>query len=87
MKVNKIHQELKELYKGKSDVFDTLGIQFNIDDEKTRIINLFDKGYWSIAPLAFNAFEEYSIRLTPLKRITDSCINVNSGYSSNIFSS
>ena len=86
MKVNKIHQELKELYKGKSDVFDTLGFDVSTTDERKRVINIFKQGYWSVAFFSSSMQYNFGIKLSPKQSIKHSKIVKKSRNDFQIFS-
>ncbi|WP_304343899.1 hypothetical protein [Chryseobacterium koreense] len=72
MKINTIHQDLKELYKEKSSVKSILGAVFEHEDEVERCMNLFNSGFWSVTPFAFETYETYGIQLHPQKKLKQS---------------
>ncbi len=73
MKLNKIHQDLKEVYKGKeTDLI--LGFEFGYEDEIMRAMTIFRSGFWSVAPFAFDDYSDYAIRLMPNKELFDAPI-------------
>jgi len=71
MKVNKLHQDFKEFYKG-SDTKYSLFFEFEQSDEVQKIMRMFKKGYWSAMPFGFNRKDVVSIKLSPSYSIEDS---------------
>lgn len=67
MKINNIHQDLKELYKERGSVKLIFGAVFEHEDEIKRCMNIFQSGFWSVAPFAFEPYETYGIQLQPNK--------------------
>lgn len=53
MKINIIHQDLKELYKERGSVKLIFRAVFEHENEIERCMNLFRSGFWSVAPFAF----------------------------------
>jgi len=74
MKLNTIHQDLKELYKDKKGVDDLLTFDFTCDNEKERVMNVFRSGYWSVMPFAFGMYNNFAIKLHPKNKINNSSI-------------
>lgn len=72
MKINNIHQDLKELYKAKASVKSIFGAVFEHEDEIKRCMNIFRSGFWSVAPFAFETYETYGIQLQPNKSLKES---------------
>ncbi|WP_304343900.1 hypothetical protein [Chryseobacterium koreense] len=72
MKINTIHQELKELYKERGSVKLIFRAVFEHEDEIERCMNLFRSGFWSVAPFAFQTYETYGIQLHPQKKLKKS---------------
>lgn len=71
MKLNKIHQDLKELYKDEeTDII--LGFQFDDEEEIEKCFNIFRSGFWSVVPFAFDDYNNFAIRLMPNKNLSDS---------------
>ena len=72
MEVNKLHSDLKELYKDKKEIDRTFFFEFKDEDENKKIISLIKRGFWSVAPLCFcgyNGNNILAIKLTPNKSI------------------
>ncbi|MEW7281339.1 hypothetical protein ABW636_22355 [Aquimarina sp. 2201CG1-2-11] len=74
MKLNNIHQDLKELYKNKKELKSLFAIDFTCDQENERLVKIFKKGYWSVMPFAFEAYNNFAVRLDPRNRINESSI-------------
>jgi hypothetical protein len=74
MKLNKVHQELKELYKDKEQIDIILSFEFENKNEIERCMNIFRSGYWSVAPFAFEDYNNFAIKLTPNKELLNSQI-------------
>ena len=74
MKLNKIHQDLKDLYKDKDSVKTILGAVFEKEDEIERCMDIFNAGYWSVAPFAFEPDEIFAIQLNPKTNLKESNI-------------
>ncbi len=74
MKINNIHQDLKELYKERGSVELIFGAVFEYEDEIKRCMNIFRSGFWSVAPFAFEPYETYGIQLNPKNKIKESNI-------------
>ncbi len=74
MKLNYIHQDLKELYKGGERVKSFLAFEFTCEKENHRIMKLFKAGYWSVMPFAFAAYNNFGIRLNPKSKINNSSV-------------
>ncbi len=72
MKINNIHQGLKELYKEKTSVKSIFGAVFEHEDEIKRCMNIFRSGFWSVVPFAFEPYETYGIQLQPNKSLKES---------------
>ena len=81
MEVNKLHSDLKELYKGK-DTKRAFNFEFEDNNEKSKLIHLFKKGFWSIMPFASYSRDTLGLRLSPeephLKK--SSVVSFNGGY-------
>lgn len=75
MKINTINQSLKELYKGKETNL-ILGFEFGYEKEIERCMSMFRSGYWSVAPFAFEDYNDFVIKLTPGKELFNSQIMV-----------
>ena len=74
MEVNKLHSDLKELYKGK-DTRRAFNFEFEHKTEKTGLIRLFKKGFWSVMPIAFHSDNILAIKLSPdIKTLQDAPI-------------
>jgi len=73
MKVNNLHQNLKDLYKGRSTQL-ILGFEFEHKEEVERCMNLFNAGYWSVAPFAFEPDELFAIQLKPQYFLEESSV-------------
>jgi len=74
MKLNKIHQDLKEAYKEKKQVYLSLGFEFENKNEIERCVNIFRSGYWSVAPFAFESYNSFAIKLVPNNKLFNSQI-------------
>lgn len=83
MEINKVHSDLKEIYKGK-DVDKKFNFTFEYEDgdEKFLLMKLLKKGYWSVMPFAFSADNILAFQLNPnKKRFQDtSIVSFNNTY-------
>jgi hypothetical protein len=64
MEINKVHSELKEIYRDK-DVKWTFNLTFDHKDEKVLLMNCLKRGFWSIMPFGFEAGNILAFRLIP----------------------
>lgn len=71
MEVNRIHKDLKKIYKGRK-LKSITGISFEDDNEIKRIMELFRNGYWHLMPFGFDTYNNYSIKLNPESSILSS---------------
>ena len=74
MKLNKIHYDLKELYKDIQDTGDFIAFGFKEENEINRTMTIFKKGYWSVMPFAFGPYASYGVKLHPKNSIENSSI-------------
>lgn len=74
MKLNKIHKDLKELYNERGTVKLIFGAVFEHEKEIERCMDIFQSGFWSVAPFAFEPYETFALQLNPKKTIKDSNI-------------
>ena len=65
MKLNKIHQDLKELYVNKERLGTILGVEFSHQEEAKIYMKILQVGQWYVAPFAFENYDSYAIKLTP----------------------
>ncbi len=85
MKLNKIHQDLKELYEGKET--DTiLGFKFSNQEEARIYTKILQIGQWYVAPFSFETYDSYAIKLTPNKKLQDSPIYLRHRWDHCLFS-
>lgn len=71
MEINKVHSDLKEIYKDK-EVRKKFYIEFDTENQKAKLIQLLKKGYWSVMPFSFYGYENddiLAIQLIPNKNI------------------
>lgn len=71
MEINKIHSDLKEVYKDK-EVKRKFYIEFDAEDQKAKLMQLLKKGYWSVMPFSFYGHKSNNIlafQLVPNKNI------------------
>jgi len=68
MEINKIHSDLKKLYKDK-DVKKKFNFIFEQQDEKKLLMECLKRGFWSIVPFAFQAKNILAFQLIPNKSI------------------
>ncbi len=73
MKLNKVHNDLKVLYKDKY-TNPILGFEFDHEEEIERSMKILRSGGWSVAPFAFESFNNFAIKLTPEKDLFSSPI-------------
>jgi len=73
MNINQINKDFKELYSN-IDIKKITAISFTKENEKSRIINIFKLGYWSLVPFAFGTHNNYAIKLNPKEKIIKSPI-------------
>jgi len=64
MEINKVHSELKEIYRDK-DVKWTFNLTFDHKDEKVLLMNCLKRGFWSIMPFGFEAGNILAFQLIP----------------------
>lgn len=64
MEINKVHCELKEIYKDK-DVQWKFNLTFHNKDEKVLLMNCLKRGFWSIMPFGFEAGNVLAFQLIP----------------------
>ncbi len=74
MKLNSIHTKLSAAYPNQEELKKVLGFYFTPDDYMSRCMNLFKRGYWSLAPFAFSGTYNFAVRLMPSKKLLDSPI-------------
>ncbi|WP_336691066.1 MULTISPECIES: hypothetical protein [unclassified Chryseobacterium] len=86
MILNKIHQNLKELYKGKEKLNTILGVEFSHQEEVGIYTKILQLGQWYVAPFSFEKYDSYAIKLTPNKILLDSPIYLRSGNDHFLFS-
>jgi hypothetical protein len=70
MEINKVHSDLKEIYKD-TEVEKKFKFKFDSEEEKTKLMQLLKKGYWSVMPFGFygyNADEILAFQLIPNKK-------------------
>lgn len=85
MRLNKIQQDLKELYKGKET--DTiLGFEFSHQEEAKIYTKILQVGQWYVAPFSFETYDSYSIKLTPNKKLLDSPVYLRHRWDHCLFS-
>nr|WP_315087667.1 hypothetical protein [uncultured Chryseobacterium sp.] len=66
MEINRIHSDLKEIYKGKEvDEKFNFTFEYRYGDEKFLLMKLLKKGYWSVMPFAFNSDNVLAFQLNP----------------------
>ncbi|BEV03797.1 hypothetical protein [Chryseobacterium gambrini] len=68
MKINKVHSDLKEIYKAK-DVEEKFNFKFEYQSEKEILIECLKQGFWSIMPFGFEGDNILAFQLTPYKKI------------------
>lgn len=76
MEINKIHSDLKEIYKAK-DIKGNLKFEFDVEDQKAKLMKLLKKGFWSVMPFAFHGHKGNDIlafQLIPGKKIEEAPI-------------
>lgn len=76
MEMNKIHSDLKEIYKAK-DIKGNLKFEFDVEDQKAKLMKLLKKGFWSVMPFAFHGHKGNDIlafQLIPGKKIEEAPI-------------
>lgn len=86
MRLNKIHQDLKELYKNKEQLSTILGVEFSHKEETELYTKILQVGQWYVAPFCFEKFDSYAIKLTPNKKLADSPVCLRSGWDHYSFS-
>ncbi|MFC0426256.1 hypothetical protein [Chryseobacterium scophthalmum] len=86
MRLNKIHQDLKELYKGKERLNTILGVEFSHQEEAKLYTRILQVGQWYVAPFSFETYDSYAVKLTPNKRLLDSPVYSRSRWDHSIFS-
>ncbi|MFY7843755.1 hypothetical protein [Chryseobacterium gambrini] len=76
MEINKVHSDLKEIYKGKEvDKKFNFTFEYRYGDEKFLLMKLLKKGYWSVMPFAFNSDNTLAFQLNPnQKKFQDTSI-------------
>ena len=80
MEINKIHSDLKKLYKDK-DVKKKFGFIFEQQDEKMLLMECLKRGFWSIVPFAFQAKNVLALQLVPDKKIIQNpVVSLNNTY-------
>jgi len=72
MKLNKIHQDLKELYEGKEKLNTILGVEFSHLEEAKIYTKILQIGQWYVAPFSFETYDSYAIKLSPNKKLIES---------------
>ncbi|MEW7281330.1 hypothetical protein ABW636_22305 [Aquimarina sp. 2201CG1-2-11] len=85
MEVNNISKKLKEIYLNKN-TDEALGVDFIVSDEIERVIKIFKLGYWSLMPFAYETYDSYAIKLSPMVGINSSPIVSVKNNNSKIFS-
>lgn len=83
MEINKVHSDLKEIYKDKNvDKKFNFTFEYEDGDEKFLLMKLLKKGYWSVMPFAFSADNILAFQLNPNKeRFQDtSIVSFNNTY-------
>lgn len=68
MEINKIHADLKKIYKDR-DIKKKFNFIFEHEDEKVLLMRLLKRGVWSVMPLGFQAKNTLAFQLTPGKFI------------------
>ncbi len=71
MEINKVHSDLKEIYKDK-EISKKFYLEFDVEDQKAKLIQLLKKGYWSVMPFGFYGYKGNDIlafQLIPGKAI------------------
>lgn len=71
MEVNQINKFLKNEYKN-INLKEILGISFSREDDISRIISMFKKGYWSLIPFSYEDYNMHTIKMCPNKKIINS---------------
>lgn len=71
MKLNKIHQDLKELYKNKHqiDIETVMGVRLDYENHIKRCVKIFRLGYWSTVPYAFEDYNNFAVKMEPKKKL------------------
>lgn len=64
MKLKNIYKDLKKAYEGTKTKY-IMGLEFGKENDTERMMNVFNKGYWSTVPFAFDSNSIFSIRLMP----------------------
>lgn len=72
MRLNRIHQDLKELYEGKERLNTILGIEFSHYEEAKIYTKILQTGQWYVAPFSFETYDSYAIKLSPNKKLLES---------------
>ncbi|MGN7863250.1 hypothetical protein [Chryseobacterium sp. 22458] len=86
MKLNKIHQDLKELYEGKERLDTILGVEFSHQEEVKIYTKILEIGQWYVAPFSFERYDSYAIKLTPNKKLLDSPVYLRNRWDHYLFS-
>ncbi|UUC44373.1 hypothetical protein [Flavobacterium cerinum] len=68
MEINKVHSDLKDIYKAKA-VKRKFNFTFEHEDEKGVLMNALKRGFWSIMPFGFKGDDILAFQLTPGKDI------------------
>lgn len=68
MEINKVHSDLKKIYKDK-DIKKKFNLTFEHEDEKVLLMKLLKRGFWSIMPLGFQAKNILAFQLNPISSV------------------
>lgn len=86
MRLNKIHQDLKELYEGKERLNTILGVEFSHQEEAKIYTKILQIGQWYVALFSFETYNSYAIKLSPNKKLLESPVCLRSRGDHSLFS-